>query len=93
MELMAVDPKARVLAPRFIGGLVISMPILAVLFSAVGILGAYVVAVLLIGVDSGNFWSIMQTRVDVVHAMSAMAWSRPCVFGSLLHRGRAVPGL
>ena len=64
MELMAIDPKARVLAPRFIGGIV-SMPILAVLFSAVGILGAYVVAVMLIGVDSGNFWSIMQTQVDV----------------------------
>ena len=64
MELMAIDPKARVLAPRFIGGIV-SMPILAVLFSAVGILGAYVVAVLLIGVDAGNFWSIMQDRVDV----------------------------
>ena len=64
MELMAIDPKARVLAPRLIGG-IISMPILAILFSAVGILGAYIVAVLLIGVDSGNFWSIMQTRVDV----------------------------
>jgi phospholipid/cholesterol/gamma-HCH transport system permease protein len=64
MELMAIDPKARVLAPRFIAGL-ISMPILAVLFSAVGIMGAWVVAVQLIGVDSGNFWSIMQTRVDV----------------------------
>ena len=38
---------------------------LAILFSAVGILGAYVVAVLLIGVDAGNFWSIMQSRVDV----------------------------
>ena len=63
MELMAIDPKARVLAPRLIGG-IISMPILAILFSAVGILGAYVVAVLLIGVDAGNFWSIMQTRVD-----------------------------
>jgi phospholipid/cholesterol/gamma-HCH transport system permease protein len=65
MELMAIDPKARVLAPRFIGG-IISLPILAVLFSAVGIMGAYVVAVLLIGVDAGNFWSIMQTRVDVL---------------------------
>ena len=41
------------------------MPILAVLFSAIGILGAYVVAVLLIGVDAGNFWSIMQSKVDV----------------------------
>lgn len=64
MELMAIDPKARVLAPRFIGG-IISLPILTVLFSAIGILGAWVVAVLLIGVDAGNFWSVMQTRVDV----------------------------
>ena len=64
MELMAIDPKARVLAPRLIAGLV-SLPLLAGLFSAVGILGAWVVAVQLIGVDSGNFWSIMQTRVDV----------------------------
>ena len=64
MDMMAIDPPTRVLAPRFIGG-IISMPILAILFSAVGILGAYVVAVLLIGVDSGNFWSIMQSGVDV----------------------------
>ncbi|UCH18547.1 MAG: lipid asymmetry maintenance ABC transporter permease subunit MlaE [Burkholderiales bacterium] len=64
MEMMAVDPRARVLAPRFIGG-VVSMPLLAILFSTVGILGAYVVAVLLIGVDAGNFWSIMQDKVDV----------------------------
>jgi phospholipid/cholesterol/gamma-HCH transport system permease protein len=64
MELMAIDPRARVLAPRFIGGIV-AMPLLALVFSAVGILGAYVVAVLLIGVDAGNFWSIMQARVDV----------------------------
>ena len=64
MDMMAIDPKSRVLAPRFIAGLV-SMPILAVLFSAVGIMGAYIVAVLLIGVDAGNFWSIMQSGVDV----------------------------
>jgi phospholipid/cholesterol/gamma-HCH transport system permease protein len=64
MELMAIDPRARVLAPRFIGGIV-AMPILALLFSAVGILGAYVVAVLLIGIDPGNFWSIQQARVDI----------------------------
>jgi len=64
MEMMAIDPKSRVLAPRFLGGMV-SMPILAILFSSVGILGAYVVAVLLIGVDAGNFWSIMQAQVDV----------------------------
>lgn len=64
MEVMAVDPRARVLAPRFIGGIV-AMPILALLFSTIGILGAYVVAVLLIGVDAGNFWAIMQSNVDV----------------------------
>ncbi|MEP7056628.1 MAG: lipid asymmetry maintenance ABC transporter permease subunit MlaE [Caldimonas sp.] len=64
MDMMAIDPRSRVLAPRFIGGIV-SMPILAILFSTVGILGAYVVAVLLIGVDAGNFWSIMQSGVDV----------------------------
>jgi phospholipid/cholesterol/gamma-HCH transport system permease protein len=64
MEMMAIDPKSRVLAPRFLAG-IISMPILAILFSAIGILGAYVVAVMLIGVDAGNFWSIMQSKVDV----------------------------
>ncbi len=64
LELMAIDPKQRVLAPRFVAGIV-SMPILAILFSAVGIIGAWIVAVLLIGVDGGNFWSIMQTGVDV----------------------------
>jgi len=64
MELMAIDPRARVLAPRFLGGIV-AMPILAILFSAIGILGAYVVAVLLIGIDAGNFWSLQQARVDI----------------------------
>ena len=64
MELMAVDPKSRVLAPRFIGGIV-AMPVLALLFSAVGILGAYVVGVQLIGLDAGNFWSAMESGVDV----------------------------
>ncbi len=64
MELMAIDPRARVLAPRFIAG-AISMPLLAILFSAIGILGAWVVAVGLIGIDSGNFWSIQQNKVDI----------------------------
>jgi phospholipid/cholesterol/gamma-HCH transport system permease protein len=64
MELMAIDPRSRVLAPRFLGG-IISMPILALLFSAIGILGAWVVAVMLIGIDAGNFWSIQQNGVDV----------------------------
>ncbi len=64
MEMMAVDPISRVLAPRFWAG-VIAMPLLAAVFSAVGVVGGYVVGVLLIGVDSGSFWSQMQGGVDV----------------------------
>ena len=64
MEMMAVDPVGRVIAPRFIAG-VIAMPILAALFSAVGIIGGYIVGVQLIGVDEGAFWSQMQGGVDV----------------------------
>ncbi|HSI49292.1 MAG TPA: lipid asymmetry maintenance ABC transporter permease subunit MlaE [Ideonella sp.] len=79
MEMMAIDPRARVLAPRFLGG-IISMPLLAALFSAIGILGAYVVAVLLIGVDAGNFWSIMQSRVDVFRDVGNGV-VKSCVFG------------
>ena len=63
MEMMAVDPIARVVAPRFWGA-VISMPLLAALFSAMGILGGYLVGVVLIGVDEGSFWSQMQAAVD-----------------------------
>jgi phospholipid/cholesterol/gamma-HCH transport system permease protein len=63
MEMMAVDPIARVVAPRFWAG-VISMPLLAALFSAMGILGGYLVGVQLIGVDEGAFWSQMQNAVD-----------------------------
>lgn len=65
MEMMAVDPLARVLAPRFWGGF-IAMPLLAAIFSAVGVLGGYFVGVGLIGVDAGSFWSQMQAGVDVV---------------------------
>lgn len=64
MEMMAVDPVQRVLAPRFWGG-VIAMPLLAAVFSAVGILGGWLVGVALIGVDAGSFWSQMQGGVDV----------------------------
>jgi phospholipid/cholesterol/gamma-HCH transport system permease protein len=64
MEMMAVDPMKRVLAPRFWAG-VISMPVLAAIFSAVGVLGGYIVGVQLIGVDEGAFWSQMQAGVDV----------------------------
>ena len=64
MEMMAVDPVQRVLAPRFWAGF-IAMPLLAAIFSAVGIIGGWLVAVPLIGIDAGSFWSQMQGGVDV----------------------------
>ena len=64
MEMMAVDPVQRILAPRFLGG-IIAMPLLAAVFSAVGVLGGWFVGVVMIGVDSGSFWSQMQSGVDV----------------------------
>jgi len=63
MEMMAVNPIARIVAPRFWAG-VISMPLLAAMFSAVGVFGGYLVGVVQIGVDEGSFWSQMQAAVD-----------------------------
>ena len=63
MEMMAVDPIARVVAPRFWAG-VISMPLLAAMFSAMGVYGGYLIGVVVIGVDDGSFWSQMQSAVD-----------------------------
>lgn len=63
MEMMAVDPISRVVAPRFWAG-VISMPLLAAMFSAIGVFGGYLVGVVFIGVDEGSFWSQMQAAVD-----------------------------
>lgn len=64
MEMMAVDPVHRVIAPRFLAGF-ISMPLLAAIFSAVGIYGGYFVGVGLLGVDEGAYWSQMQSKVDL----------------------------
>ena len=63
MDMMAVSPMARVIAPRFWAG-IISMPILGLLFSAMGVFGGYLVGVVMIGVDNGAFWSQMQAAVD-----------------------------
>lgn len=63
MEMMAVDPLRRVIAPRFWAGF-LAMPVLALLFSSVGIMGGYLVGVEWLGVDYGSFWSIMQASVD-----------------------------
>jgi phospholipid/cholesterol/gamma-HCH transport system permease protein len=64
MEMMAVNPLERVVAPRFWAG-VIAMPLLATIFSAVGVIGGYLVGVRMIGVDEGAFWSQMQAGVDI----------------------------
>lgn len=64
MDMMAVNPLARVVAPRFWGG-VISMPLLAAMFSAMGVFGGWLIGVVFIGVDDGAFWSQMQAAVDV----------------------------
>ena len=63
MEMMAVDPVRRVIAPRFLAGF-ISMPLLAAMFSAIGVIGAFIVGHGLLGVDEGAFWSQMQTKTD-----------------------------
>jgi phospholipid/cholesterol/gamma-HCH transport system permease protein len=64
MEMMAVDPLQRVVAPRLLAG-IFAMPLLAVIFSAVGVYGGYFVGVGLLGVDEGSFWSQMQASVDL----------------------------
>ena len=64
MEMMAVDPVRRILAPRFWAGVIV-LPLLTAIFNAVGVLGGWVVGVLMIGIDPGSFWSQMQDGVDV----------------------------
>ena len=64
LEMMAVNPMERIIAPRFMAGL-ISMPLLAAIFSAVGVLGAYLVTVHMLGLDGGSFWSQAQAKVDI----------------------------
>lgn len=64
MEMMAVDPIERVMAPRFLAGFV-AMPLLAAMFTAIGVLGGYLIGVGLLGIDSGVYWTSMQEGVDV----------------------------
>ena len=63
MEIMAVDPVKRIIAPRFVAGFV-SLPLLAIMFSAIGVYGGYFVGVGLVGIDSGAYWAQMQAKVD-----------------------------
>jgi phospholipid/cholesterol/gamma-HCH transport system permease protein len=79
MEMMGVDPIRRIVVPRF-WGTIVSMPILAAIFSAIGIVGAWIVGVQLIGCDNGAFWSQMQDGVDV-YSDVFNGMIKSCVFG------------
>jgi phospholipid/cholesterol/gamma-HCH transport system permease protein len=78
MEMMAVDPIRRVVVPRFLGG-VIAMPLLAAIFSVIGIYGAQLVGVQIMGVDSGSFWSQMRAAVSPADINEGIVKS--CIFG------------
>ena len=95
MEMMAVDPIQRILAPRFWGG-VVAMPVLAALFSAVGVLGGWLVGVVLIGVDNGAFWGQMQAGVDIIEDLAngvikSVVFGVAVTFIALLQGYRAHP--
>jgi phospholipid/cholesterol/gamma-HCH transport system permease protein len=64
MEMMAVDPVRHVVAPRFLGG-IIAVPLLTAIFDVIGIFGAQLIGVGLLGVESGSFWSQMQSAVTM----------------------------
>jgi phospholipid/cholesterol/gamma-HCH transport system permease protein len=78
MEMMAVDPIRRVVAPRFLGG-VIAMPLLTVIFVAIGIFGVQLIGVQQLGVDAAAFWSQMRSSVGVDDVMEGVV--KGCVFG------------
>ena len=79
LEAMGVNPVVRILTPRFVGG-VIAVPILCALFSAVGVIGGWLIAVVMIGVDPGAFWGQMSSgvdfREDVLNGIT-----KSCIFG------------
>ncbi|MGA7297516.1 MAG: lipid asymmetry maintenance ABC transporter permease subunit MlaE [Rhodanobacteraceae bacterium] len=94
MEMMAVDPMAYVVAPRFLAGL-IAMPLLACVFNAMGVLGGYLVGVTWLGIDSGTFWSNMTGSVDVWTDVVNGVW-KSLAFGAVVtlisvYQGYAAP--
>ena len=63
LEMMAIDPLRQIIAPRFWAG-VVSLPLLTLMFTAIGIYGGHLVGVEWKGIDSGSFWSILQASVE-----------------------------
>jgi len=95
LEMMAVDPIKRILAPRFLAGS-ISMPLLAALFSAFGVLGGYFVGVGLLGVDEGAYWSQMQAKIDLHDdiyngVIKSLVFGFVCTWVALFHGYNAIP--
>lgn len=95
MEMMAVDPVRRILAPRFWAGIIV-MPLLAAVFSAVGVLGGWIVSVPMLGIDPGAFWSQMQNGVDVWADLAngvfkSLVFGVAVTFVALLQGWRAKP--
>ena len=84
MEIMAVDPFRRVLAPRFIGGC-IALPLLAAIFTAIGILGGHLIGVGLLGVDGGSFWSQMRAGIELVEDVLGGVVLKSVVFGVVVN--------
>lgn len=84
MGLMAVDPIKRVLVPRFVAGC-IALPLLAGVFTAIGIWGGYLIGVGLLGVDSGAFWSQMQAAVDIYDDVIDGVLIKSLVFGFIVN--------
>lgn len=82
MEMMAVDPMAYVIAPRFLAGL-IAMPLLGCVFNALGIFGAHLVGVTWLGLDNGTFWSNMTSSVDVWDDVVNGVW-KSFAFGAVV---------
>jgi len=95
LEMMAVNPVRRVLTPRFVAGF-ISMPLLAALFSALGILGGWFVGVGLLGVDDGAWWGQMQARIDwnedlVNGVIKSLVFGFACVWIAIFQGYNSVP--
>jgi phospholipid/cholesterol/gamma-HCH transport system permease protein len=84
MEIMAVDPFRRVLTPRFLGGL-LALPLLAAIFTAMGILGGHLIGVGLLGVDAGSFWSQMQAAVEFNDDVLGGVVLKSVVFGVVVN--------
>lgn len=66
IEMMAIDPVRRIIAPRFAAG-IIAVPLLTLMFMVVGIYSGYLIGSGWLGVDEGSFWSQMQSKVQWQH--------------------------